>query len=432
MQHPTWNVRPPSRLAWKGLPAALSLALLGPVAVAQTTQARQVVKPPQAQAWIDLATISAIGVPAMGQGGSPMAVLGSLLGGGAKNQFGNTQSGGGAGRWMDVTLYARPSPALQEATMSVPAASQLAPTLRLVAPRAQKSAPVPDDDSIVEDTTEMPRGKVSLYWGCGDTVRPGQPRTVDFARAQAAELMQVFKGRRATQRGAHSALGRPLWPNEHDARVVPDGASLAGEHGFQGQGVPEGWRFTLPPAHDLMPALALRQADAGGATRLAWAALPTARAYFFAVMGGKEGEDEHMVLWTSSELPDSGFGLLDYQTNAAVDRWLKDKVLLAPGVTECTVPRGVFAAGGAMLRAIAYGNELNLVHPPRPSDPKLAWEPQWAVKVRVKSEASTLLGIDDAGDEPRAATDPRPEPKREGPASVLPKAGEVLRGIFGR
>ena len=40
-----------------------------------------------------------------------------------------------------------------------------------------------------------------------------------------------------------------------------------------------------------------------------------------------------------------------------------------------------------MLRMIAYGTELNLAHPPRPTDPKIAWEPDWALKVRVKSVA---------------------------------------------
>ena len=97
------------------------------------------------------------------------------------------------------------------------------------------------------------------------------------------------------------------------------------------------------------------------------------------------GKDEEMVLWTSSELPDTGFGLTDYQTNAAVDRWLREKVLLPAGTTQCTVPKGVFPGEGGMLRMIAYGNELNLVHPPRPTDPKAVWEPNWALKVRVKS-----------------------------------------------
>jgi len=100
-----------------------------------------------------------------------------------------------------------------------------------------------------------------------------------------------------------------------------------------------------------------------------------------------------MVIWTSSELPDSGFGLFDYQTNAAVDRWLKDKVLLAPTTTRCAVPKEAAAQG--MLRAIAYGTEVNMAYPPRPTDPKIAWEPEWNVKIRVKSMTTGMFGMPD-------------------------------------
>jgi hypothetical protein len=98
------------------------------------------------------------------------------------------------------------------------------------------------------------------------------------------------------------------------------------------------------------------------------------------------------VLWTSSELPESGFGLFDYQTNPAVDGWLRDRVLLPPTTTTCAVPNE--AAGQGMLRAIAYGTELNVAHPPRPTDPKIPWEPEWNVKVRVKSMSTTMLGME--------------------------------------
>lgn len=417
------------------LPVALATAVLAvPLTVAAQTPAQKA-SPPVSQAWIDLATYGGLGMPGIGgAGGNPMAVLGGLFGGGGggKNEFGRTHAGL-TGRWMDVTLMTRANPNLAEATMAVPAGSQLAPTLKLVSPRAQKEPPPePGDESVIQGEPEKPRGKVSLYWGCGETVRAGQPRTIDFARAQPADVMQIFQGRRATQRGAHLAVGRPAWPNEQDARLVPARATLAGEHGFAGSGVPEGFRFTLPAAQDLMPVLELTQTDVNGATRLRWNAIPTARAYFVAAIGSKAGEDEHMVLWTSSELPDSGFGLLDYQTNAAVDRWLRDKVLLAPSVTECTVPRGIFASDGAMLRAIAYGSELNLAHPPRPSDPRVPWEPQWAVKVRVKSMTTAMLGMDGSGMPQRPAAEPAPERPPQPQQPAMPNPVDVLRGILGR
>ena len=353
-------------------------------------QAQANIKPPQAQAWIDVATFSGMGMPMGGAAGNPMAALGNLFGGGggAKNNFGNSQSGS-AGRWVDVTLLGRNNPSLAEAQQAVPAGFFPSP-LKLQAQKDGRRAP-DNDDAVVEPEFERPRGKLLLYWGCGTTVRAGQPKVLDMASASAADMAKFFVSRRATQRGTHSTPGRPLWPSPTDARMVPAGAALAGEHAFSGSGVPEGFRFQIPAAQDLMPPLDLTTGDVGGVVELNWSAAPTARAYFAVGMAG--GAKDETVLWTSSELPDTGFGLTDYQTNAAVDRWLKEKVLLAPAITRCSVPKGVFSAEGAMLRLIGYGNELNLVHPPHPADPKAAWEPVWAAKVRVKSVASSMLGM---------------------------------------
>jgi len=399
-------------------------------ATAQTSN----VKPPQAQAWIDVATYSGMGMPGMGAaGGNPLGALGGLFGGGAgaaKNSFGQTQTGA-AGRWVDVTLMTRANPSLAEAQQAVPAGF-LSPALKLQSPKEVRApAPRDDDDKVVEQDYERPKGKLLLYWGCGATVRPGQPKVLDMATASAADMAKFFVSRRATQRGAHSAVGRPVWPSPADERMVPDNASLVGEHQFSGSGVPEGFRFQIQPAQDLMPALQLQQADQSGATDLTWAALPTARAYFIAGMGA--AKQDEMVIWTSSEVPEAGFGLIDYQTNAAVDRWLKEKVLLAPATTHCTVPKGVFPGQGGMLRAIAYGNELNLAHPPRPADPKAVWEPVWAAKLRVKSVATVMLGMPQMGQMPPAGTEPAPKPQpEEKKEDKMPKPLDLLKGILGR
>jgi hypothetical protein len=421
---------------------AVLAMVVGAPAIAQTKAPAQVVKAPVSQAWIDVATFAGFGMPMGGGGGSPMSMMGGMFGGGqgGKNTFGMTQTGS-AGRWVDVTLYTSRNPALPEATQAVPAGTQLAPTLKLVAPKVEKGTPPPPgDDTVVEHEYERPKGKMYLYWGCGDTVRAGQPRVLDMATARPEEYGKFFTSRRATQRGAHSAPGRPLWPNEVDSRMVPANASLVGEHAFTGQGVPEGFRFAIGAQQDLMPAIDLKQSDAGGATQLEWAALPTARAYFIAAMGAKGGSEMEMVFWTSSEVPEVGMGLIDYQTNPAVDRWLKEKVLLEASATKCTVPKGIFGeGGGAMLRMIAYGSELNLAHPPRPTDPKVAWEPQWAVKLRVKSVSNAMLGMDmsemqrgsrrQAQPQSQDAAPPAAEQKQE---EKMPDPVNILRGILGR
>jgi hypothetical protein len=45
-----------------------------------------------------------------------------------------------------------------------------------------------------------------------------------------------------------------------------------------------------------------------------------------------------------------------------------------------------------MLNFIAYGDQLDVVFPPRPADPKVPWEQQYAVKLRLKSTSLTPLG----------------------------------------
>ena len=408
---------------------AIGSLLIAPV----LAHAQSNIKPPQAQAWIDVATFSGMGMPMGGAAGvDPMAALGGLFGGGGggggggKNTFGHTQTGS-TGRWVDVTLQSRGNPALAEAEQAVPAGFQPSP-LKLQAPKQAPKAP-DNDEAVIDPQAERPRGKLLLYWGCGEAVRAGQPKVLDMASASAADMAKFFVSRRATQRGAHSAAGRPLWPSPADARMLAAGARLGGEHAFSGSGVPAAFRFQIPAAQELMPALDLKTRDAGGAVELSWTSAPTARAYFAAGMAA--GAKEETVLWTSSELPDTGFGLTDYQTNVAIDRWLKEKVLLAPATTRCTVPKGVFSGEGAMLRLIGYGNELNLAHPPRPADPKAAWAPEWAVKVRVKSMATAMLGMPAMGG--MGGTDkPAPEQPERGSTEKAPGALDILRGVLGR
>lgn len=386
---------------------------------------------PAAQAWIDIATFSGMGMPMGGMGGMG-GMLGGMLGGkggGDGNTFGNTRTMS-AGRWVDVTVRARATPGLDEAQQTVPEGF-LSPALEL---RTPKNAPAPtrDDEEVKHEPPEKPKGRMLLYWGCGSEIRQGQPRVLDMATASAGDYGKFFVARSATQRGAHSAAGRPVWPSPADSRMVPGTASLVGEHAFSGKGIPDGFRFKVPPAQDLMPALTLEQAEKDGVTALSWNAIATARAYFVSAMGSNAKED--MVMWTSSELPDTGFGLMDYQTNAAVDRWLKEKVLLTPATTSCSVPKGIFGEHGGMLRLIAYGDELNLVHPPRPKDPKAKWDPVWAVKLRVKAVTNGMLGMSGAGQEPGEARGERTKSQDEGTQGLpaMPQPMELLKGIFGR
>ena len=397
-------MRKPSRLPFSSnsvplfaaTAVAIALSAVAPSAGAQT-----------ARAYIDLATYSSDipGIGMMGGGGggdgSAMGMLGGMFSGavggatGGGNAFGTTHTGGfsATGKYMDVSVRAPKNPSLAEAAQAIPGGMMLGNSLKLISPPDAKSVP-DDDDKPIEQNYEKPKGKISIYWGCSDKVRPGQPRTLDMAKASMDEYAKIFVSRSSTTRGARLQSGHPSWPNKVDDRRVPGGASIAGENAFSGNGIPENFKFTLGAAQDLMPEIKLNQRKNGGAFNLDWQTIPHARGYFLSAMGSKSGGgDADMVIWTSSELPDAGFGLMNYQTNASIDKWLKEKVLLHPAVSQCAVPSGIFGnEGGAMLSMIAYGSEGYFSHPPRPANAGKSWEPVWQAKVRVKSSFASMLG----------------------------------------
>jgi hypothetical protein len=219
--------------------------------------------------------------------------------------------------------------------------------------------------------------------------------------------------------------------------------------------VPASMKFTLGEAQNLMPAIQLKSGgDLRESVPLSWESIPHARAYYLHAMSSS-GND--MVMWSSAETPDTGMGLFDYLPNGTIDKWTRDKVLLGADVTRCAVPKGIFApASGSredatpMLRMIAYGGESNFVHPPRPRDPKANWEPEWAVRVRVKANTMAMLGQEaesSAGRQrgrrgaeqamPQAGgmqQEQQPEQQQQATDNpLLPvNPGAILRGLFGR
>jgi hypothetical protein len=311
-------------------------------------------------------------------------------------------------------------------------------------PREREPGEVPD-----EIRRETPKGRMLIYWGCGESVRPGQPRVIDLARGNPADFAAAFAGRHAADRGARISPQHVLYPNERSRNSLPRDSSLVGEHRVQGEGVPATMKFTLGEAQNLMPPIDLRSRGAlQDSVALSWSAVPYARAYYLHAMG-QVGDDT--VMWSSAETGDSGMGLFDYLPNATIDRWVKEGVLLKPEATACAVPKGIFAggasgrrAGGAMLRMIAYGSESNIAYPPRPTDPRATWEPEWAVRVRVKSNTMAMLGEELGGRGSAASAmpagaeaspqSPPQAPARGGPESVLPvpNPASLLKGLFGR
>ena len=116
----------------------------------------------------------------------------------------------------------------------------------------------------------------------------------------------------------------------------------------------------------------------------AWKDIPTAIGYFATAMGHNEKTGE-TIIWSSSELPDPGFGLMDYLPSADVRKFIKEKVVMDPGTTSCSIPKGIFRdAGGGMIQFIAYGEDMYASYPPKPKDPKAPWNLIWSVKAEAE------------------------------------------------
>lgn len=437
---------PPIRLARRsaaGLTAGLTAGFAALFATGVAAQ--QVVKPPIAQYWMDVATHSMAGMPEMPAMPSLPGFLGG--GGGGGNHYGNAR-GMAPGRWLDLALYTRSKPSGSEGAHAIPPGMQMGESLPLVPLTAAPRTPDREPGDVTDDVRDRPTGRLLIYWGCGEAVRPGQPRIIDLASADPQVFARALGGRFAPDRGARVAPGYSLWPNEKSRAMVPRGASLSGQHAISGEGVPASMKFAIGPTQDFMPAIELSASGAlADSIALQWPTVPNARGYFLHAMASV-GKD--MVLWSSSETPDTGMGLFDYLSNATIDRWVAEKVLLPASATRCAVPKGIFASGqdqGAMLRMIAWGSELNLAHPPRPSDPRTPWEPEWSVRVRVKATTMAMLGADMAGAAApaREPSETRPGQPGQAPGQAgqdampsipgLPNPGraiDAIRGIFGR
>ena len=375
---------------------AAGLCLAAPIAHAQTSKA------PKVQLWMDVSTGTMAGMPEMDSLPMGGGMLGGMLGGPAAGGGGGGLTTYGTARAMsvmpprviDIALHNTLRPGV-EASHHIPAGMRMGESLPLLPPRAQ---PVQNEPGEVprEYQQHQPKGRILVYWGCGASVRAGQPRVIDLARAKPSDYAQAFAGRAVPDRAPRVGPAYALYPNERNQVNLSASSSLVGEHQVRGDGVPASMKFTLGAAQDLMPAIDLRTTgkpqDSMGTS---WQPVRNARAYYLHAMS-QSGDD--LIMWSSAETPDTGMGLFDYLPPATIDRWLKDRVLLSPETTQCAIPQGIFAGGRAdatpMLRMMAYGGESHIVHPPRPADPKAAWEPEWAVRVRVKSNTMAMLGQD--------------------------------------
>ncbi len=434
----------------------------------------QIVNPPKTQLWMDLSTGGMAGMPELdipGLGG----VVGGLMGLFGKPKEPAAAPGKTTGtlygaartphmlppRVVDLALWNSLKPGA-DATQMIPSGMRMGESLPLMPVLQESATPVATagEPGEVPRDVKAPKGRLLMYWGCSATVRPGQPRVLDFSKlgaggdtAATQASMQAFgtafAGRFAPDRGAKVKTGYAVFPNERNQKTLPKGATLVGEHRITGDGIPASFQFLIGPEEDLMPPIDLQtNGSLQDSIALSWGNVTNARGYYLHAMS-IQGDD--IILWSSSDTADSGMGLFDYLPNATIDRWTKDKVLLSYSTTQCAIPQGILAGqgkaaapgagdrpegGAAFLRMVAFGGEHNLVYPERPADPKVPWDQEWAVRIRVKSHTMAMLGQNLPGrhmptDAAGAERKPDQEPQ-EKPPSLVPSAAGLLRGLFGK
>ncbi len=389
--------------AWNKLVLVACVAGMAGAAFAQP--AGQKVTGPVATYWMSAATQSGFGIPGAGGSQKPSMsqIMAMMRGGGAAQhslllQLGSSQKAQGS----------------PQAEHLPPSGLGAGPSLPLVTPQPRNTPEPSEGPPPIPKEYQKPRGRMLIFWGCGEHAKAGQPIVIDFAQMSAGKVpagmealgkglgVRMMQGPSVSRNATYGE-----WPNERTRTQVPSQASLVGDHVVQGNYAPQ-IKFALNTGQDFLGALNLttNTKTPSGSGQLGWGAVTGAQAYLASAVGG--GQNETVVLWTSSEVQAAAFAMPDYIGPADLDRLVASRALMSPQTTSCTVPKEVIdAAPQALVQMVAYGREANFVYPPRPANPKVAWNQEWQVKVRYRSATGGMLGMampgmgGDAEDNPR-------------------------------
>ena len=392
-----------NRIAFFAGAAGVGAVVMG----AAVTAAAPAASPgPVASYWMDVATQSGMGA-GMAAGGrpSPAQIMAMMNGG-----------GGQAVHTLDLRLASKERPAAApQADHLIPPGLQMGASLPLLTPMREEAPR--DTSSGIPQQYERPRGRMLIYWGCGEHAGAGQPTVIDFSKIEPGKVppgMAALASMAHVQTGPTSAPGFGRWPNERDSRAVPVSGSLIGAHKVEANYAPA-IAFSLGAGEDFMPALGLREAGAlpSGASRLAWQPAPTATGYALSMFGSNGGGD--VVMWTSAK--SAQMPAMDYLPPSEVKRLVTAGAVLPPTASECVLPAEVAAASPAgMVMMIGYGPEADFSDNPK--------TPKWTTKVRFKTTASLIRGMGQMGGYGASADE---APQQQQPAPQQPP--KKRRGI---
>lgn len=408
----------------------------GLLAGAADAQTKQQVTGPVATYWMSAQTQSGFG--AMGGGGgrpSMGAMMGAMMGGGGSN----------VAKTLTLQLGSSRKPTGEPSAEHLPpAALRAGQSLPLVTPKTT-AGPAREPSYMPQDY--KPKGKMLIYWGCGEHAKAGQPIVIDFAKVAAGQVpagLQALSGQFGTPMqppapGRNTTYGE--WPNEKTRTSVPAAGSLVGDHLIRGTYSPD-IKFALAAQQDFLGPLSLTKnaMNPSGSGQLVWNAVTGAEGYLATAIGSSGGDT--VVMWSSSEAQASAFAMPDYIGSADLKRLVASRALMGPTTTSCTIPMEFTkAAPQAMVQLAAYRGETDISYPPRPADPKTPWNIEWTVKVRYKSQTGAMLGMempgmsgmdDDDGAGRGAQGQGQGGQQGRSPFGAPGVGGAILKGLGGR
>jgi hypothetical protein len=322
---------------------------------------------------MDVATASGMGAGISAGGRPDMGQIMSMMNGG----------GGSVMHTLDLRLASRDRPAAApQADHLIPPGLQMGPSLPLITPVREEPRGTPG----MPPQWQQPKGRMLIYWGCGEHVSAGQPTIIDFSKIQPGKVppgMAAMASMAHVVSGPTSAPGFGRWPNDKDRRQVPATGSLLGAHKVEANYSPP-IAFSLAAGQDFMPGLALREAGTlpSGADRLMWTQAAQATGYALAMFGSNGGGD--VIMWSSAK--SASMPAFDYLAPAEVKRLIAAGSVLPPSTSECALPAEVAAAVPmGMVMMTGYGPEAYFAEKPK--------APKWTARVRYKTTASLMRGM---------------------------------------
>ncbi|MFM2373072.1 MAG: hypothetical protein RIS85_2794, partial [Pseudomonadota bacterium] len=362
------------------------------------------------------------GFGGMGAGGGMSAAMSMAFGGAPKAQH---------MLWLDLGSSRAAADGKPKAEHFMPVGAKLGKSVQLKTPVSTPSEPGNAE-------FQRPKGRMLIFWGCGEHAPKGQPVVIDFAKIAAGQVPPgLFTTTVPLDRWVSPSSSKTYghWPSDDGKSAKPD-TSLLGAHRIAGNYSPD-IAFTL--GKDFMAALsASNTVQPSGSTLLRWGMVPDATGYYASIIGGKQvgrsGEMGDIVWWSSSASRQFGGGLADWISPATAAKLVADKTVMSPQTTTCTIPAEVKAAAPDFMYGTlhAYGPEESFAWPPKPADPKAKWALEWTARIRHRSTTGFLVGIEGMGmageDAAASAVKPACKPKKKGLGGLL---GGAVAGAIG-